>query len=260
MTAPQLNFDPGSDGIATLTLNRPDKLNALTLEMIDAMETILARIDADPDCRVLLLRGAGDKAFCAGADIRVWGEFGPLDMWRQWIRRGHQVFDRLATLRQPTIAVIQGIAYGGGLELALACDLRLSADSARFALPEATLATIPGWAGGQRLPRLIGIGRAKQMVFSGEPIDAATASAWGLANEVLPAGQLTARAKALSAKIAANGPIAVQTGKQLLDGGAGLNVAAALESLASAVNAATADAAEGVAAFRQRRAAKFSGK
>ena len=217
-------------------------------------------IDADPDCRVLLLTAEGDKAFCAGADIHAWGDLGPLGMWRQWIRRGHQVFDRLAGLRQPSIAVLQGIAFGGGLELALACDVRVAAETARFALPETTLGTIPGWDGNQRLTGLIGIGRAKQMVFTGAPITASTAVQWGLVNEVWPQPELRARTQTLAQRIAGNAPIAVQTSKQLLDGSMGVGLGTSLESLASAVNSATADAAEGLDAFRARRTPKFSGK
>ena len=131
-------------------------------------------------------------------------------MWQRWIRDGHRVFDRLARLRQPTIAAIGGIAYGGGLELALACDLRIAAAGARFAFPEVTIGAVPGWAGSQRLPRVIGAGRAKQMILAGEPIDAATAAAWGLVNEVVPADRLATRALELARRIAENAPTAVQ--------------------------------------------------
>ncbi|MFO1352274.1 MAG: enoyl-CoA hydratase/isomerase family protein, partial [Gammaproteobacteria bacterium] len=231
--------------IATLTLNRPAKLNALTMAMLDGIDAVLKTIDADPECRVLVVAAAGGKAFSAGADIQAWGPLGPLGMWREWIRRGHQVFERLAGLRQPAIAAIQGIAFGGGLELALACDLRLAADSASFALPETTIGAIPGWGGTQRLPRLIGAARAKQMIFTGARIDAATALQWGLVNEILPAAELLARAQALARQIAANAPIAVQTAKQLIDAAHPSTPGATLEALASAVTAASADAAEG---------------
>ena len=146
-------------------------------------------------------------------------------MWQRWIRDGHRAFDRLARLRQPTIAAIGGIAYGGGLELALACDLRVAAASARFAFPEVTIGAVPGWAGSQRLPRLVGAGRAKQLILAGEPIDATTAAAWGLVNEVVPADRLANRALELARRIAENAPVAVQAAKQLVDAAAGEGLA-----------------------------------
>ena len=146
-------------------------------------------------------------------------------MWRRWIRDGQRVFDRLARLSQPTIAAIGGIAYGGGLELALACDLRIAAAGARFAFPEVTIGAVPGWAGSQRLPRFIGAGRAKQLMLAGEPIDAATAAAWGLVNEVVPAERLAPRALELARRIAQNAPTAVQATKQLVDAAAGEGLA-----------------------------------
>lgn len=247
------------DGVATVTLDRPQKLHALTLPMLDELERRFSALDVDPACRVVMLAASGDKAFCAGADIEAWSALGALGMWRQWIRHGHRVFDLLAALRQPTIALVQGIAFGGGLELALACDLRIAAMSAQFCLPETKLGTIPGWAGGQRLSKLVGSARAKQMVFTGEPIDAQKALAWGLVNEALPSQQLAERAQAIAQQIAGNAPIAVQTAKQVMDGGEGLGTTAVLNALASAVTNATEDAGEGLRAFRDRRPGKFSG-
>ena len=127
--------------IATITLNRPEKLNALDLDMLAGLEDALESIDADTACRVVLLEAEGERAFCAGADIDAWSALEPLDMGRLWVRRGHRLFDRLAGLRQPTVAVIEGIAFGGGLELAMACDLRVASETAWFALPEVSIAT-----------------------------------------------------------------------------------------------------------------------
>jgi enoyl-CoA hydratase/carnithine racemase len=204
---------------------------------------------------VIILEAAGEKAFCVGADILAWTALSPLDMWSEWVRRGHRVFDRLERAKQPVICAIQGFAYGGGLELALACDIRIVTDSARFAMPEVKLGTVPGWGGTDRLPRLIGSARAKQMIFTGEPIAADVAERWGLVNEVVPAGPLSDRVTELAQKIAANAPVAVQTAKQLiLSPSAGTN-----ESLASAVNAFSDDAKEGLAAFREKRPPKFEG-
>jgi len=249
--------------IATLTLERPEKLNALTPAMLDGIEVALETIVGDAGCRALVVTGAGGRAFCAGADIDAWSVLDPMAMWRDWIPRGHAVFDRLEALSRPAIAAIDGIAFGGGLELALACDLRVASPRARFALPEVTLGTIPGWGGGPRLAALVGAGRAKQMIFTGQPIDAATAERWGLVNEVAREGKAEGgalrRAAALARQIAANAPLAVQASKQVL-ALAGTKPAAMDEALASSVVAASEDAAEGIAAFKARRAPKFRGR
>jgi enoyl-CoA hydratase len=243
--------------IATITLNRPEKLNALTPLMLARLEGIAAELEQNGEVRVVLLTGSG-RAFCVGADIYAWSALEPLQMWRQWIRDGHRVYDRLARLPQPIIAVLNGYTFGGGLELALAADLRLAAEGVQLALPEVTLGTIPGWAGTQRLPRLIGPARAKQMIFTGERIDAVTAERWGLVNEVVAADQLETRARELAEIIARNAPVAVQASKQLIDGD--LASAVILESLASGMTAFTDDLQEGLAAFRERRSPDFTGK
>jgi enoyl-CoA hydratase/carnithine racemase len=179
----------------------------------------------------------------------------PLDMWRVWVREGHRVLQRLASLRQPTIAAINGIAFGGGLELALATDIRIAADDALFAAPEVTIGTLPGWAGTLRLPAAIGVARAKQMIFSGARIDAATAERWGLVNEVVPQAELMNRARALAREVAANAPVAVQLAKAAIDG----DISTA-EALAGALAASTDDGQEGIAAFRAKRAPTFTGR
>jgi enoyl-CoA hydratase/carnithine racemase len=246
--------------VATITLDRAAKLNALTMAMLEALEAACARLDRDASVRAVIVGSASDRAFCAGADIADWAPLGALGMWQRWIRDGHRVFDRLARLRQPTIAAIGGIAYGGGLELALACDLRIASAEARFAFPEVTLGAVPGWAGSQRLPRVIGAGRAKQLILTGEPIDAATAAAWGLVNEVVPGERLGTRALELARRITENAPTAVQAAKQLVDAGLGEGLAAALEALGAGLAAGTADAREGIAAFREKRKPKFTGQ
>lgn len=243
--------------IATITLNRPEKLNALDVEMLDALVTHLDEIAAADDVRVVLLRGAGKKAFCVGADIIAWTALQPLDMWRQWIARGHRVFDRVAKLRQPVIAVLEGYTLGGGLELAMAADIRLAGDWVQFGQPEVKLATIPGWGGTSRLPALIGAARAKQMIFSGERINAQTALAWGLVNEIHAAEALYPRVDELAGQIAANAPVAVQLAKQVIDAGL---TGPALEGIAGALAANSEDAKEGLAAFQARRTPQFKGK
>ena len=242
--------------IATITLNRPDKLNAIEPTMLARLDAIAGELERRDDVRVVVLTGAGERAFSVGADINAWSALQPLDMWRQWIRDGHRVFERLARLRQPLIAALNGYAFGGGLELALAADIRLAATEAEFALPEVKIATIPGWGGTQRLPALIGMGRAKQMIFSGARRDAATAERWGLINEVLPRSELLTRARGLADEIAGNAPISVQIAKQVIDS-AGGSAVVALEGLAGALAATTEDALEGLASFRERRSPQF---
>jgi len=242
--------------IARIMLDRPEKLNALDPEMLAALEDAVTQAEQSRQVRVIVLAAAGEKAFCVGADILAWTALSPLDMWSEWVRRGHRIFDRLERAKQPVLCAIQGFAYGGGLELALACDIRIVTDSARFAMPEVKLGTIPGWGGTDRLPKLIGNARAKQMIFTGEPIAADVAERWGLVNEVVPVASLSDRVTELAEKIAGNAPVAVQTAKQLITSPS----SATLESLAAAVNAFSDDAKEGLAAFREKRSPKFEGR
>ena len=246
-----------NEAVATITLNRPDKLNAIDPQMLSELEVTIAQIEADQGIHVVMLTGAGERAFCVGADIHAWAALEPLDMWRVWIRDGHRVFNRLVQLRQPLIAVLNGYTFGGGLELALAADIRLAAEGVELALPEVTIGTIPGWGGTQRLPMLIGEGRARQMIFSGQRVSADIAARWGLVNEVLSEQALWARGNELANQIAQNAPIAVQLAKQVMNtDGTGI----ALEALAGALAATTQDGQEGIAAFRERRSAQFKGQ
>jgi enoyl-CoA hydratase len=241
--------------IAHIILDRPEKLHALDPDMLLTLEDSISQAEQSREVRVIVLESTGSKAFCVGADILAWTALSPLEMWSEWIRRGHRVFERLADARQPVICALQVFAFGGGLELALACDLRIAADSARFAMPEVKLGTIPGWGGTSRLPDLIGVARAKQMIFTGEQISAQTAERWGLVNEVVPAATLRDAVIRLVEKVCTNAPVAVQTAKQLI----GHPSAVALESLASAANAFTDDAKEGLASFREKRPPQFTG-
>jgi enoyl-CoA hydratase len=242
-------------GVATLTLDRPAKLNAIGPEMVVELARLLAEIDADRDIRAVIVTGSGSRAFSVGADVNAWSALDPLDMWREWIRDGHRVLERLAHMRQPTIAAINGYAFGGGLELALATDIRVAADSATFALPETKIGSLPGWAGTKRLPEAIGVSRAKQMIFSGSRIDAATAERWGLVNEVVALEALMDRCRSLASEIAANAPVSVQLAKAIISGDQ-----AAPEALAGALAAGTEDGREGIAAFRERRSPRFTGQ
>ena len=241
--------------VATITIDRPAKLNAIGLEMLAELEDRIAALDADRSVRAVIVTGAGDRAFCVGADVNAWSAVEQLDMWRRWVREGHRVFERLARLRQPTIGAINGFALGGGLELALATDVRIAGTQAEFAMPETKIGTLPGWGGTRRLAHTIGSARAKQMIFAGERIDAATAERWGLVNEIVPRKDLMSRAHDLARTIAANGPIGVQLAKAAID-----SDPAALESFAGALAAGTLDGREGAAAFRERRSPRFSGE
>jgi len=245
--------------IATITLNQPDKLNAIDPLMLEQFEAVLHDLEQNRKVRVVLIIGSGERAFCVGADINAWTALNPLDMWASWTRNGHRAFERLARLRQPVIAVLNGYTLGGGLELALAADIRLAATDIELALPEVKIGTTPGWAGTQRLPALIGPARAKQMVFSGARFSAQTAERWGLVNEVVARDDLMAKAKELANDIALNAPISVQISKQMIDGAMGQAVSMALESLAGALTASIADGDEGVAAFREHRSPQFKG-
>ncbi len=245
--------------VATVTLNRPEKLNALTMEMIDALAGIAAQLDADRAVRCVILTGAGERAFCVGADINAWSALEPLDMWRTWTRRGHQVFDQWARLRQPVIAAINGHALGGGLELAAAADLRIAPASAQFGLPEASIATCPGWSGTQRLTGLLGPARVKYLALTGRRISADEAWRIGLVQEVAVEGAMAAAVR-LARDICALAPISVQLTKQLIDASSGAGLACALEGMAGALAGSTQDAREGLASFRERRAPSYQGK
>lgn len=251
------------DSIALITLNRPDKLNAISLAMLEQLEAVVAQLENNREVRAVIITGAGDRAFSVGADIKEWERViadDPLAMWRAWDRPGHRVFDRLARLHLPTIAAINGYAFGGGLELALATDLRIASDRAEFALPETKIGTQPGWTGSQRLPALIGIARAKQMIFTGARIKADVAEKWNLVNEVVPHEQVLNRAREIANQIASNAPLAVQFAKTIIDAGVGQGTAIALEGLAAALSATTHDGKEGPASFREKRTAKFIGR
>ncbi|MDR5789646.1 enoyl-CoA hydratase/isomerase family protein [Caballeronia sp. LP003] len=246
--------------VAIVTLNRPDKLNALTPAMLDQLEDAARAIEADDETRVVILAGGGVKAFCVGADINEWAALRPLDMWRHWVRRGHQVFDQWARLRQPVIAAINGHAFGGGLELAITADVRIAAEEARFALPEASIATCPGWSGTQRLVRLTGASHAKYLVLSGARVTAADARACGLVHEVVPQDRVLERAHRLALDMAARAPVALQLTKQLLNAASGEETGSTLEAMAGALAASTEDAAEGIRSFSEKRPPIYVGR
>lgn len=245
---------------ATLRLNRPDKLNALNEEMLDAIESACDQVDASSEIRVLILSAEGERAFCAGADIKAWSSLPPVEMWRSWTRRGQRLFRRIEGLRVPTVALVDGIAYGGGCELALACDLIGCTERARFAFPETGIAAVPGWSGTRRLPSRIGLARSKYMMFTGEPISAETARSWGLVIEVSESRDaLEAWGRGIAGTISGKAPIALQATKALLNAGSlsGEGHDAA-EALAGGFTALTSDGAEGIASFTEKRPPEYT--
>lgn len=244
--------------VATITIDRAAKLNALTLEMLDELEQRLAEL-AESSARVVLVRTGGSKVFCVGADISAFSQLSAADMWRRWIRDGHRVFDRLARLRQPTIAVVDGLAVGGGLELALACDFRLANCNARFGLPEVGLGTIPGWGGTERLTHIVGASRAKQLILTRRQIDAATAEKWGLINDIA-ADELDTEVERYVEDLLGSAPIAQQVAKQLVDAAAAGAPSSVVESIASGFTAYTDDFGEGVQAFLAKSTPQFKGR
>lgn len=249
-----------ADGVATLTLNRPERLNAINAEMKEELAAALGRIEAAA-ARAVILTGAG-RAFSAGADIKERaGEAPSPAAFLAAQRRTHALFDRLAGLAAPVIAAINGIALGGGLEIALCADIRLAAGTARMGLTEVALGVIPAGGGTQRLPRLIGAGAAKRMLLTGEVLEAEAARALGLVEEVTAPEALLPRARALAAAIAAQPPLAAQAAKRVMDGGLAHGLAAGLEAelQAAAILFATEDRQEGMRAFLEKRRPQFRG-
>ena len=242
--------------LATLTLRRPEKLNALDQGMIAALAAACDRIEAERAVRVVLLAGEG-KAFSAGGDIEAWAALDPLTFGRLWVRDGHRAMDRLARLRQPTIALLTGHALGGGLELAAVADFRVAEAHVRLGLPETGLGMVPGWSGTQRLVRRFGAQIVRRMSIAGEMLTAEQGLAAGLVDRVVPTGAGAAAARELADRLLARGPAALQVAKQMIALAEGEEHDGAIESIAGALIATTEDLAEGVGAFRAKRPATF---
>lgn len=245
--------------IARITLKRADKLNALDKGMIVALAEAAQTIEASSETRVAILSGEG-KAFCAGGDIAAWSGLPALEMWRDWTRLGHRAFEALARLRQPLIVALSGHAFGGGLELAAVADIRIAEAGIKLGLPETGLGMAPGWSGTQRLVRRFGAGVVRRMALTGQMFAAEEALALGLVDEVVPAGGALKRAEALAADVAGRGPLATQMVKAMINAAEGEDRDAPIEGLAGALTAATEDLAEGVAAFRAKKAPTFTGR
>jgi enoyl-CoA hydratase len=252
----QLTFD---GPCAHLALKRPDKLNALDRPMIDALFEGARSIEASAEARVAILSGEG-KAFCAGGDIAAWGGLQPLEMWRDWTRAGHRAFEALARLRVPLIVVLTGHCFGGGLELAAVGDIRIAEAGIKLGLPESGLGMAPGWSGTQRLVRRFGASVVRRMALTGAMFTSEEGLGLGLVDEVATKGEGLARASLLAADIAKRGPLAVQMVKAMINAAEGEDKDAPIEGLAGALTAYTEDLAEGVAAFRGKRAASFAGR
>ena len=249
------------NGIAHVTINRPDKLNALNQKVMQELQECFQDIEKDNEVRVVILTGAGERAFVGGADINELAVQTPVE-GKETSVRGQEILDFIEHLGKPVIAAINGFALGGGCELAMACTLRIASENARLGQPEVKLGLIPGYAGTQRLPRLVGKGRALEMLLSGDPISASEAYGMGLVNQVVPAQDLIATAEKLAQKITANAPLAVKFALEAVNHGLEMTEAEGqfLEATLFGLCCTTADMKEGTRAFLEKRPAKFTGK
>jgi enoyl-CoA hydratase len=250
------------EGIRTLTVDRPEKLNALNAAVLETLDGRLADAQNEPDLRCLIITGAGEKAFIAGADIKELARLTPL-AGRDQARRGQAVLDRLENLPIPSIAAINGYAYGGGLELALACTMRVASENAKMGLPETSLGILPGYGGTQRLARLLGKAKAAELILTAEKgLTAAEAGRLGLVNRVVAAGQALAAAMDLARAIAKNGPIACRYALEAIRRGIEMPLPEALsyEATLFGLCASTEDMKEGMNAFLEKRPARFTGR
>jgi enoyl-CoA hydratase len=248
-------------GVGIATFNRPKALNALDTRTVRELGEMLGAVEADPGVRALVLTGAGEKAFVAGADIAEMSALSPLEA-RSFAEAGQRTLQRLEALPIPTIAAVNGFALGGGCELAMACDLVYASEKARFGQPEVNLGIIPAFGGTQRLQRRVGPARAMEMILTGDMVDAATAKAWGLTLDVLPAEKLLDHALAQARKIAAKGPAAIAAAKRILGATAAPPLAAGqvMEAEAFGLLFGTEDGREGLAAFVAKRPPRFQGR
>src|SRR3954454_17151920 len=256
-----LLFDRDDTGIVRITVNRPEKLNALSAAVVGELADAFGKIASEPSIRAAIVTGAGEKAFVAGADIKELAELSPAGA-RASALRGQQAFRLLETCGKPSVAAVNGFALGGGLELAMACSVRFASDNAKLGQPEVKLGIIPGYGGTQRLPRLVGRGRALELLLSGDPIPAAEAHRIGLVNAVVPQPELLAYSKAWLAKVLANGPLALDLVIEAVDTGlnGGIEDGLRFEASAFGLIASTEDRAEGTRAFLEKRKAAFQGK
>lgn len=256
-----LTKEVDAQGICTITLNRPDALNSLNGELVDFLWHTFYELAYEDNVRVVILTGAGEKAFCAGADLKERSTMSEADVSRRIDDYG-KCFGAIESLPKPVICAINGYAFGGGLELALCADIRLVASETKVGLTELKLGIIPGAGGTQRLPRLIGASRAKELIFTGARITGERAAELGIANEAVPRDQLLVRANEMATQMLTSAPIALAQAKIAIDAGLQADLATGLriESRAYAVTIPTEDRREGLAAFREGRKPEFSGR
>ena len=256
-----LERDGPGNTVVVVTINRPKVLNALNSQTVDELRRVMLDLQRDDGVRAIVLTGAGEKSFVAGADINELAVQTPIE-GKEHARRGQAIFDAIEQMGKPVIAAINGFALGGGCELAMACTLRIAADTARFGQPEINLGIIPGYAGSQRLPRLVGKGVALEILLTGDMIGAARAYEIGLVNKVVPAAELIAEAKKLAHLLASKAPIAVQYIIEVVNQGldAPLPVAQFLETSLFGAIASSADMKEGTKAFLEKRKAVWKGQ
>lgn len=247
--------------IAYVTIDRPKVLNALNMATMQELHQVFVDLKDDREIRVVILTGGGEKAFVAGADINELAKNNPVEA-KAYTHRGQAVLDLIENLGKPVIACINGFALGGGCEIAMACTMRLASENAKLGQPEVKLGIIPGYGGTQRLPRLVGTGRALQMVLTGEMISAQEAHRTGLVNEVVPADRLIARAEEIAGKIIANAPLAIQYCLEAVNQGMNMTLEKGLflEATLFGMCSATDDKKEGTTAFLEKRPANFQGK
>jgi enoyl-CoA hydratase len=250
-----------SEGVATITLNRPEALNAFSKEVIEEVLQAVEDVKKDENVRVVVLTGAGEKAFSAGADIKAMKGMNALKA-RELSLMGEKLCVAFENLEKPVIAAINGYALGGGLEVAMACDLRIASENARMGQTEINIGLIPGWGGTQRLTRLVGVGKAKELVYTGKMIDAKTAEQLGIVNMVVPANKFRETVRQFALELASKAPVALKVAKALINKGSeiSLDAALALEREGFGVVASTEDLQEGVSAFAEKRKPTFKGK
>jgi enoyl-CoA hydratase len=249
------------DGLGIITINRPEKLNALNQKVMKELHACIEEVRDDESVKVVILTGSGEKAFVAGADISELSVLTPVG-GRDTSLNGQRTLDLIENLGKPVIAAVNGFALGGGCEMAMACTLRVASENARLGQPEVKLGIIPGYAGTQRLPRLVGKGRALELILTGEPVSAQEAYRIGLVNQVVPQSDLMTTVESLARKIMANGPLAVRFAMEAVHHGMEMTEAQGqfLEATLFAVCCTTEDKNEGTRAFLEKRPAKFVGK
>lgn len=250
-----------SEGIAQITLNRPEALNAWSKELAKEFLTALENAGSDSEVKVVVITGAGERAFSAGADIKAMVGMDAIKA-RDLSRMGYKVCNAIENTEKPVIAAINGYALGGGMEVSMACDFRIASEKARMGQTEINIGLIPGWGGTQRLTRLVGKAKAKELVFTGKIIDAKTAYQWGLVNKVVPPEELKAAVREFALELAGKAPVALRLAKTLIDKGTDIDLetALALEKEGFGVVGSSEDLQEGVSAFTEKRKPLWKGK